>query len=92
MDNPVMVVVVVVAGVLLLAGALAAIYRIIKGPTVLDRVVASDVLVATMMCAMGIEMAVNQHTYTLPVVLVLAMFAMVGSISISRFVSKQDES
>lgn len=37
-------------------------------------------------------MAINQHTDTLPVLLVLAMFAIVGSISIARFMSKQDAS
>ena len=35
--------------------ALAAVYRIIRGPSVLDRVIASDVLVATIICAAGFE-------------------------------------
>ena len=50
-----MQIVVIVAGVLFGAGALCAVYRIIRGPTVLDRVVASDVLVATVICALGVR-------------------------------------
>lgn len=73
------------------ASALCAVYRILVGPTLLDRVVASDVLVATAMCALGAEMAINRHTDTLPVMLVLAMFAIVGSVSAARFMSNQVE-
>lgn len=71
--------------------ALLAVYRIIVGPNLLDRVIASDVLVATVMCALGAEMAINRHTSTLPVMLILAMFAIVGSVSVARFMSNQAE-
>ena len=51
----------------------------------------ATVLVATVMCAIGAEMAVNRHTDGLPVLLALAMFAIVGSVSVARFMSKQDD-
>jgi multicomponent Na+:H+ antiporter subunit F len=82
----------IVAGVMFGIGALCAVYRIIRGPSILDRALASDVLLAIAMCALGAEMAINQHTETLVVLLVLAMFAVVGSISIARFMAKQDAS
>ena len=85
-----MQVVAVIAGVLFGAGALCALYRIVRGPTVLDRVIASDVLVATVICAMGAEMAFNRHTDTLPVLLVLALFAVLGSLSVARFLPVRD--
>ena len=85
-----MPIVAVIAGVLFGAGALCALYRIVRGPTVLDRVIASDVLVATVICAMGAEMAFNRHTDTLPVLLVLALFAVLGSLSIARFLPVRD--
>lgn len=71
--------------------------RIVRGPGVLDRIVASDVLLVTLMCALGTEMAVNGHTYNLPILLVLAMFGVVGSFTVSRFLvtasdpSREDE-
>ncbi|RWZ64441.1 sodium:proton antiporter [Labedella populi] len=80
----------VVAGVMFGIGALAAVYRIVTGPSLLDRVIASDVLVVTIMCVIGAEMAVNHHTDTLPVMLVLGMFGIIGSVSIARFMAKQD--
>ncbi|MFF2271819.1 monovalent cation/H+ antiporter complex subunit F [Agromyces sp. NPDC058136] len=82
----------VAAGVMFGIGAIAAVIRIIKGPSILDRALAADVLLAIAMCALGAEMAINKHTDTLVVLLVLAMFAVVGSISIARFMAKQDAS
>ncbi|MGW9630662.1 monovalent cation/H+ antiporter complex subunit F [Agromyces sp. NPDC055520] len=80
------------AGIMFGIGALAAVYRIIRGPSILDRALATDVLLAIAICALGAEMAINKHTDTLVVMLVLAMFAVVGSISIARFMAKQDAS
>ena len=80
------------AGVMFGIGAVAAVVRIIRGPSILDRALATDVLLAIAMCGLGAEMAINRHVDTLPVLLVLAMFAVVGSISIARFVAKQDRS
>ncbi|MBG6213022.1 MAG: sodium:proton antiporter [Cryobacterium sp.] len=80
----------VVAGVMFAVGALLAVYRIVVGPSVLDRVIASDVLVATIICALGAEMALNRHTDTLPVLLVLALFAVLGSFSVARFLPARD--
>lgn len=85
-----MQIVAVIAGVLFGVAALCALYRIVRGPTVLDRVIASDVLVATVICALGAEMAFNDHTDTLPVLLVLALFAVLGSLSVARFLPVQD--
>jgi multicomponent Na+:H+ antiporter subunit F len=85
-----MTIVAVVAGILFGAGALCAVYRMVRGPSVLDRVIASDVLVATVMCALGADMAFRHHTDTLPVLLVLALFAVLGSLSVARFLPRQD--
>lgn len=80
----------IAAGVMFGVGALTSIYRIVVGPSLLDRVIASDVLVVTIMCVLGAEMAINRHTDTLPVMLALAMFGIVGSVSIARFMARQD--
>lgn len=82
----------IAAGIMFGVGAIAAVIRIIRGPSILDRALATDVLLAIAICALGAEMAVNRHTDTLVVLLVLAMFAVVGSISIARYMGKQDAS
>ncbi|WP_378144070.1 monovalent cation/H+ antiporter complex subunit F [Cnuibacter sp. UC19_7] len=86
-----MIIVVIIAAVLFGAAAIGALFRIIKGPSALDRIIASDVLVATVMCALGAEMAINKHTDTLPVLLGLAIFTVVGSVSIARFMATKDD-
>ncbi|TFB86971.1 sodium:proton antiporter [Cryobacterium algoricola] len=85
-------IVVIVAALLFGAGGLCAVYRIIRGPSVLDRVIASDVLVATVICALGAEMAINRHVDTLPVLLVLALFAVLGSLAVGRFLGGKEHS
>jgi multicomponent Na+:H+ antiporter subunit F len=82
----------VIAGIMFGVGALCAVWRIIRGPSILDRALATDVLLAIGICGLGAEMAINKHTDTLVVMLVLALFAVVGSISIARFMARQDAS
>lgn len=83
-------IVAVVASIMFGIAALFSVYGIVVGPSVLDRVIASDVLVATVICALGAEMALNRHTDNLPVLLVLALFAVLGSLSVARFLPGRD--
>ncbi|CAI9389638.1 monovalent cation/H+ antiporter complex subunit F [Microbacterium sp. T2.11-28] len=70
--------------------ALLTVWRIIVGPSILDRAVASDVLLTLIMCVLGAEMALNHHTRTLPLLLIVAAVGVFGSISIARFVARRD--
>ncbi|WP_404445101.1 sodium:proton antiporter [Microbacterium marinum] len=70
--------------------ALLTVWRIIVGPSILDRAVASDVLLTLLICVLGAEMAINHHTRTLPVLLIVAAVGVFGSISIARFVARRD--
>lgn len=70
---------------LLSVAALLALVRLYRGPSLLDRVVAADMLLATMVGAVGAEAAVNRHATTLPVLVVLALLGFVGSVSLVRF-------
>lgn len=70
--------------------ALLTVWRIIVGPSILDRAVASDVLMTLLICVLGAEMAINQHTRTLPVLLIVAAVGVFGSISIARFVARRE--
>ena len=84
------VVLVVCVGVLGVA-ALLLVARITLGPTMLDRVVALDVLVAVVICGLALEAAVNRHTTTLPVLVVLSLLGFVGSVSVARFTRGSDD-
>ena len=84
--NPLLIVIYAVFAI----AALLTLWRISVGPSILDRAVASDVLLTEIMCVLGAEMAINQHTRTLPVLLIIAAVGVFGSISIARFVARRD--
>jgi len=79
------------AGLLFTAAALLAVVRIVRGPSILDRVIASDVLLTTLLLVIGAEMVINGHTRTIPLMVVLAATAVFGTIAVARYVSKQDK-
>ena len=82
----------IVIYVVFAVSGLFTVWRIIKGPSILDRAVASDVLLTLVMCLLGADMAINHHTRTLPVLLIIAAVGVFGSISIARFVARRDNS
>jgi multicomponent Na+:H+ antiporter subunit F len=71
--------------------ALLLLARISIGPTMLDRVVALDVLVAVVICGLALEAAIHRHTTTLPILVVLSLLGFVGSVSIARFTRGSDD-
>lgn len=83
-------VVFVLAGVLLTAGAALALFRIVRGPSLLDRMIASDVLLTTLTLSVGAEMVYSGHARTIPVMLVLSGTAIFATVAVARYVSKQD--
>lgn len=70
--------------------AILTVVRIIRGPSILDRAVASDVLLTEVMCVLGAEMAINGHTRSIPVMLIIAAIGVFGSISVARYVARRD--
>lgn len=84
--NILMLAIMVVFGV----AAILTIVRIVRGPSILDRALASDVLLTEVMCVLGAEMAINGHTRNIPVLLIIAAVGVFGSISVARFVARRD--
>ncbi|MBS1672514.1 MAG: sodium:proton antiporter [Actinobacteria bacterium] len=84
--NPLLLVVLIVFAV----AAVLAVIRIVLGPSILDRAVAADVLLTEVMCVLGADMAINHHTRTLPVLIVVAAVGVFGSISVARYVARRD--
>lgn len=84
--NVLLLAIMVVFGV----AAILALIRIVRGPSILDRAVASDVLLTEVMCVLGAEMAINGHTRNIPVLLIIAAVGVFGSIAVARFVARRD--
>lgn len=79
------------AGFMFGFAGLAAIVRIVRGPTNVDRIVAADVLAATLVCWLGVWMVANRSDQLMAVLLALALFALVGTVSVSRFLSRTED-
>lgn len=60
--------------------------RIIKGPTMSDRIVALDTIGINLIAIIGIVM-INQNTYAYSdIILVIAIIGFVGTISLAKFI------
>jgi multicomponent Na+:H+ antiporter subunit F len=79
-----------IAALMLTVAAAITVARMSRGPSSLDRVVAADVLIAVMIAGLALEVIVNDHATTLPVMLVLSLLGFAGSVSIARFVADRD--
>ena len=73
-------------GALILFGIafIIGLFRLIKGPTTADRVVAFDAASAVIMCIVGV-VSVIYDTYLYSIILI-AIISFVSSVSISRFI------
>lgn len=70
--------------------AVVALWRIVFGPSILDRAVACDVLLTEALCILGADMVINHHTRGLPAMLIIAAVGVFGSIAVARFVARRD--
>lgn len=86
-----MTIVLYICAAILGLAALLLLARMTMGPTMLDRTIALDVLVAVGICGLALEAALNQNTTTLPILLVLTLLGFVGSVSIARFSRGRDD-
>lgn len=77
-----------VIGGLLFVSALLTLIRITLGPSVLDRVVASDVMVSIVVCALGASAALSDAWTTLPLLISLSLVGFMGSVAVARFVAR----
>jgi multicomponent Na+:H+ antiporter subunit F len=79
-------VVAVIAYALLGSGALLALARLAMGPSLLDRVVATDTLLVIISAGLAVHAALTRDPTVVPVLVVVALLAFVGSVSIARYV------
>lgn len=83
------VVLVVYAVILALAG-LAIVYRMIVGPTILDRAISSDSLVTLVVMGLALHVAHSRAAWAGPAMLSLTGLAFVGTVTFARFVARED--
>jgi multicomponent Na+:H+ antiporter subunit F len=75
-----------VGGILSTAAALA-LYRVVRGPSILDRVLALDVVLAVFGAALVLNMVVNRHLDNLVLLVAVSLIGFIGSVTVARFVT-----
>jgi multicomponent Na+:H+ antiporter subunit F len=75
-----------IAYVLLGAGALLALVRLALGPSLLDRVVATDVLLVIISAGLAVYAGLARDPTVVPVLVVVSLLAFVGSVSVARYI------
>lgn len=74
-----------IAAVMMTLAAVLTMYRLLAGPSTLDRLVALDTLIAVTMRSIGVWAAYSHDTTVTYSLAALALISFVGSVSIARF-------
>lgn len=84
-------VLVLVCAALLTSGAFMAVLRAERGPSMLDRTVALDIVVTTMIAGVALYAAYFRRADVVPLLVVLSLVGFVGSVTIARFAAVEPE-
>ena len=74
-----------VAYALLAGGALLTLVRVVRGPSLLDRVVGTETLLAIVAASIAVHAALTRQVFFVPVLLVVALLGFLGAVAVARF-------
>ena len=86
-----MIIGLIIAGAMLALALALALVRIVRGPGAVDRIIATDVVLSLLVIALAVEAAVNKHTYTIPVMIVIALLSFSGTVAVARFIAIRND-
>jgi multicomponent Na+:H+ antiporter subunit F len=69
---------------------IAVIYRMVKGPSASDRVVALDSLGVSVITLIGLFSVLVETSFFLEIILLLAILSFIGTVAFSKFIEKGD--
>ena len=81
-----MTAVAVVAYALLAGGALLTMLRVVRGPSLLDRVVGTETLLAIVAASIAVHATLTRQVTFVPVLLVVALLGFLGAVAVARYV------
>nr|WP_208383073.1 monovalent cation/H+ antiporter complex subunit F [Modestobacter marinus] len=67
-------------------GAVLAVVRLMLGPSLLDRVVATDTVLVIITAGLALYAALERDPTIVPVLVVVSLLAFVGSIAVARYI------
>lgn len=81
-----------IAGLVLLAVASGLVlYRIFVGPSNLDRIIGTDILLIIVIAGIGLDAAWHRRDTSLPLLVILGLVSFVGPVAVARFLSHEDD-
>lgn len=69
---------------------IAVIYRMVKGPSASDRVIALDSLGVSLISLIGLFSILVETSFFLEIILLLAILSFIGTVAFSKFIEKGD--
>ncbi|MGH9183319.1 MAG: monovalent cation/H+ antiporter complex subunit F [Acidimicrobiales bacterium] len=75
-------------GGLAVAGALSLI-RLLRGPSLADRIVALDSLLVVIVCGLAVDAARTREGTYLDVLVVTALLGFIGTVTVARFIERR---
>ncbi|MCU1537775.1 MAG: hypothetical protein JWP82_2126 [Humibacillus sp.] len=76
------------AGMLMLGVAAALVLvRIYRGPSNLDRIIATEILLVVVIAGIAMEAAWHRTAQSLPLLMILGLVSFVGGVAVTRFMS-----
>ena len=84
-----MIVATTVSGVLLVLAALAAMVRVVRGPSVADRMVALDTLLVVGAGGLGLYVVATGDTTYLAVLVVAILTAFISTVIVARYIEEE---
>jgi multicomponent Na+:H+ antiporter subunit F len=84
-------VVVIITAAMLAVAATLALWRVERGPTMLDRTIAVDVLTSVLVASIATYSAWTRRTDLVPVLLALSVVGFLTSVTIARFAAIEPE-
>ena len=73
----------------LVVAALMCLVRLVRGPSVPDRIVALDVLVQVVVAGIAVAAAVTRDGTYLSVLVAVSLLGFVGTVSVGRFIERR---
>ncbi|OIH92630.1 hypothetical protein BIU90_11700 [Curtobacterium sp. MCBA15_001] len=82
-----------IALVLLLLGATLAlaVFRIVRGPTILDRMIGSDLVLTTALVVIAAAMVIRRDLTGIPVLVVIAATSVFATVAVARAVTPSSD-
>lgn len=81
-------IVIVIALIIVSLAMLGILYRVIKGPTLADRIVALDALGISLMAMIALFSVLLNTTYYISIIMLLGVLAFLGTTAFAKFMQK----